>query len=238
MAQYKGVSKDESRALRYWKFLIYPDSCGGGWDTDVDLEGLYDRLEDTGVQLCVSPVHNRDLDEDGLFKKSHVHCMAYFPGKKGYNTVLDIFRPFGVAILKAVEDHEREEKYWCHLNCRNKTAKPEYPVEDMVCLNGYVPTGLCDLQTQSDMSRLYRLIEDNGILYFCDLANEVLANYPDLITSLNRFSAFFDRYLYSRERIVNMVKNANKVKGDNSENTLTSLMSSYKNYRIKFGGSS
>lgn len=229
------VNKDASRSLRYWKFIIYPDSCGGGWESDVDMEGLFDRLEDTGVQLCCSPVHNRDIDEEGLFKKSHIHCMAYFPGKKSYNVVLDMFRPFGVNILKAVEDHEREEKYWCHLNCRNKTAKPEYPVEDMVCLNGYVPTGICDLQTQSDIGRLYRLIEDNGIIYFCDLANEVLSTYPDLISSLNRFSAFFDRYLYSRERIVNMVKKAN-VDKEKGETNITSLMSSYKVYRIRFGG--
>lgn len=223
--------QNKGKSLRYWKCIIYPDSCGGGWNTDVDYEGLVDRLEEVGVQMFLSPIHNRDLTPDGEFKKSHIHVLIYVPGKKPYKRMLELMEPFGVKYLMQVEDHERDERYWFHLGCRNKVAKPEYPLEAGIALNNYNPTGLQSIKEGSDIRLFYRLIEDKGMIYFCDLGNEVLSNYPEKIHALNRFASFFDRYLQSRERIVRMVKNENKDKKE----SITSLMSSYKAYRVKFG---
>lgn len=229
------AAKRLNKSLRYWKFLIYPDSCGGGWNNDVDYEGLLDRLEELGLQLFLSPIHNRDLDESGNFKKPHMHVLAYVPGKKSYKTMCEMLQPFGVATVKEVTDHEVDEQYWCHLNCRNKEVKPEYPVSACVSLNGYVPTGLLKETRHGNLRKLWSLIEENGMIYFCDLMNEVMKNYPNLIEDLNRYMGLLDKYLQSRERIVRMVKTLNV--GVEPDNPSYVKFKDYSAYRIKFGGS-
>lgn len=229
------AAKDANRCLRYWKFLLYPDSCGGGWVNDVEYDGLLDRLEELNVQLFCSPIHNRDLDASGNYKKPHMHVLCYVPGKKSYRQMLELLTGFGVNIVIPVDDHEVDEQYWCHLNCRNKTAKPEYPVEDCVSLNGYTPTGLLKERHHSALAQLWRLVEDNGIIYFCDLMNEVMTNWPNLIEDLNRYMGLLDKYLLSRERIVRMVKASNA--GIDPDNPSYVKFNDYSSYRIKFGGS-
>lgn len=228
------TARKANRVLRYWKFLLYPDSCGGGWNSDVDYDRLLDRLEALNVQLFCSPIHNRDLDEGGNFKKPHMHVLLYVPGKKSYRQVLELLEPFGVKIVLPVDDHEVDEAYWCHLNCRNKTAKPEYPVEDCVALNGYQPTGILKEQRHGNLGRLWRLIEDNGVIYFCDLMNEVMKSYPNLIEDLNRYMGLMDRYLQSRERILRMVRAQNA--GLNPDSSSYVKLQNYSYYRVGFGG--
>lgn len=229
------AAKAANRCLRYWKFLLYPDSCGGGWVNDFDYEGLLDRLEELNVQMFLSPVHRLDLDSEGNYKKSHIHTIAYLPAKKSYRQMLELLSDFGVNIVLPVEDHEVDEQYACHLNCRNKVAKPEYPVEECVCLNGYQPTGLLKEAQHSALNRLWRLVEDNGIVYFCDLMNEVMTNWPNLIEDLNRYMGLLDKYLLSRERIVKQVRIANA--GIDPDNPSYVKFRNYSAYRVKFGGS-
>lgn len=241
ISQEVAERENKDKQLRYWKFLLYPDSCGGGWESDTDYEELLDRLESLQVQMCLSPVHNRDVNSEGEFKKSHIHGIVYVPGKKSYKRMVELLSPFGVKYVLGCDDHEAAERYLLHLDVRNKVAKPEYPVEDLVCLNGYQCTSVYDRKVNKDMRDLHDYVEDNGVMYFCDLANWVLDSRPELLKTLDRFTAFWDRYLMSRERLVKQVRTANAEKlanngdGSSSEITITSLMSSYKTYRIKFG---
>lgn len=229
------AAKDANRSLRYWTFLLYPDSCGGGWVNDYDYEELLDRLESLGVQLFLSPVHNKDLDSEGNYKKSHIHGIGYVPGKKSYKQMVELLAPFGVNVVWPVDDHEVLEQYFCHLNCRNKIAKPEYPVEACACLNGYVPSGLLKQKQHANLSKLWQLIEQNGMVYFCDLMNCVMKDYPNLIEDLNRYMGLLDKYLCSRERIIHMVRRANM--GIEPDNPSYVKFKDYSSYRIKFGGS-
>lgn len=231
----KEKAKAQNRVLRYWQFLLYPDSCGGGWNNEYDYEELLDRLEERGMQLFLSPIHNRDKFIDGTLKKPHIHVLAYVPGKKSYRQMVENFKEFGVKTVLPVDDHEVSEAYWCHLQCRNKDLKPEYPVEACVSLNGYVPTGILKEQHHAALRRLWSLIEENGIIYFCDLMNEVLKNYDDLIEDLNRYMGLLDKYLQSRERIVKQVRIRNA--GVDPDNPSYVKLQDYTAYRVKFGGS-
>lgn len=214
---------------RVWKCILYPDSCGGGW-VGSDRDGLLDRLEDLGVPMLVSPVHDRDLDEKGNFKKAHLHLLLSFGGKKAYSSVLEMMRPFGVNKLEVVSDIGRDERYWCHLDSRNLVKKPKYGVENLIPLNGYQCKYLGERFEQNFMMQIHDLIEDEGIVYFADLGNFLIHNAPDLFETLKRNTIYFNNYLQSRERIIKMVKQEAKESGK----PITTLMSSYKSYRVRF----
>lgn len=219
---------------RNWKGVIYPDSCGGGWEGR-NLDGLVERLEEeVPVPLLLSPIHDKDLLKDGTPEKPHLHFILAFAGRKKYDEALELMRPFGVNILKAVDDLPRDEKYMCHLESKVE-RKAHYPIEELTPINGYQCKYLGERQEQSDFSYLHRIIEEEGIVLFADFGYTVQSEHPELFKTMTRYYGYFNCYLTSRERLVNREIKRNAV---NSEKGLTPLMSSYKSYRVKFGGRS
>lgn len=236
---------DEGKKGRIWRAIIYPDSCGGGWvetgefddegyPTD-DLTELFIRLEERlATEVCCSPIHFRDLKKDGTPEKKHLHIIMTYNGPKTYEQVLQSVSVFGCRIVKISQNLPREERYLAHMDTINP-RKYKYPIEKVTCLNGYVCKYIAEKKEQSDFVALIDIIEDNGIVLFPDFGFTVAHEHPDLIRCMNKYQAFFNNYCTGRERLVNRELRRNAV---NSEKGLTPLMSSYKSYRVRFGGRS
>lgn len=191
---------------RRWKFLIYPESLPNNWLT---------ILEEVGVPTLVSPLHDQDRNEDGTLKKPHYHVMISLDGAKPYDEVLSWFEPLGVKILKEVKSPRRDERYWCHLD---SPSKAKYDIAGLIAMNGYECKYLGEREQIPFISQIHKLIEDEGIIYFADLGNEINKRYPDLQLTLIRYTAYFNNYCHSRERLL-------------KQNKISGLMSSYQNSR-------
>ena len=192
---------------RNWKFLLYPESAPSDWLT---------ILEDIGVPILISPMHDQDVNEEGELKKPHRHVLVTLDGPKPYDEVLTWFKPLGVKILKEVKSIRREERYWCHLD---SPTKVKYDIAGLISLNGYECKYLGERDQLPYLSQLHKLIEDEGIIYFADLGNEVNKRYPELQLTLIRYTAYFNNYCHSRERLIR-------------NNKITGLMSTYQNSRL------
>lgn len=186
--------EDLSRSL--WQFLIYPDSCG--FDEPDD---LWKALDGEFVPMFVSPLHDRDVKEDGTgeLKKAHWHVLVCFDGPKPYKQVLYQFEKYGVKILKDVPSRRTCERYWAHLDSPYKAL---YDVADCRCFGGYKPKFLSDEYEHDGLSAVHDLVEQMGIVYYADLANEIIERHPDLIGILLRYPAHFNNFCYSRERML------------------------------------
>lgn len=182
----------QSKLRRNWKCLIYPESCG--CET---AEELYRKLEELCIPLAISPLHDSDYKEDGELDKPHYHVLITLTAKQKYDVVLSWFKPFGVKILKESRDLRSEERYLCHLDSRTKF---KYPIEDLVGLGGYTFRYLGDREDMSALQQIHDMVEELGIVYYCDLSNEILTKHPDLITTFLRYPAHFNNFCYSRER--------------------------------------
>lgn len=67
---------------RNWGAVIYPESLPKNW---------LDILVETGLQIAISPLHDKDLEADGQTpKKAHYHIILIFPGPTTYNAVLTL----------------------------------------------------------------------------------------------------------------------------------------------------
>lgn len=236
MAERQTKEKRPSLIKRCWKGVIYPDSSGFDWKCENRkkvIQDLVESLEDNvPVPLLLSPIHDKDLLKSGEPEKEHIHFILAFSGRKKYGEALALMEPYGVKILKAVDDLPRDEKYMCHLESKVE-RKYHYPIEELIPINGYQCKYLGERQEENDFKYLHNLIEENGIILFADFGYTVSQQYPELIKTMTRYFGYFNCYLTSRERIMNRVM---KKEGLKSEKKITALMSSYKSYRVRFGG--
>lgn len=185
---------------RLWKGVFYEDSAPEDWR---------EVIEEWGVPVLVSPLHDRDFDKDGVLKKPHRHFLMEFDGPVTYSYALGIASELGCKILKDCRSKRRDEQYWCHLNSPNKT---KYDVADLECFGGYEVKYIGDEQGLSDIREIQDLAEELGIIYYADLANEIIERRPELMATFLHYPAHFNNFCYSRERLAGKYDNASYVK--------------------------
>lgn len=203
MTSDKGVPNVAEKVLkkRMWKFIFYPESAPKWREV----------IEEWGLPVIVSPLHDSDVMDDGSgrVKKPHFHGIMEFDGPTPYNLAVDIVRTLGVNICKPVNSRRRDERYLCHLDSKGKV---EYDIADLTLFGGYECKFLGDRYEMDTISQIHDLAEQLGVIYYCDLANEIISNYPDLVSTLLRYPAHFNNWCYSRERFIKKCDNGSYVK--------------------------
>lgn len=181
---------------RNWKCIIYPQDIGDKWKL---------LLDEVGVPMLVSPLHDKDIKEDGTgeLKKPHRHVLIQLTAKQKYSVVLEWMAPLGVNILKEVKDIRRDERYWCHLDSNWKHV---YDVADLICLGGYECKYLGDRYDMSALQQIHDLVEELGITNYADLSNEIITKHTDLVTTFLRYPAHFNNFCHARQYMVRHFK--------------------------------
>lgn len=137
--QRKADAKRSGWRARCWTCLVYPDSAPADW---------LDKLRSLHFAYDVSPLHDRDLKEDGSLKKPHYHVVidAGKSNKKSGDQAREIFDAFGGVYPdpdknKAkfiqeclVRDRVILLRYLCHLD-ETDEKKPIYDISEVV--SGY-----------------------------------------------------------------------------------------------------
>lgn len=110
----------EGKLARNWTLIVYPDSAPPNWK--VLLDGLY-----TG--WCCSPLHDKDINDDGTEKKPHYHVVLSFDGKKSYKQIMAVNRMLsGTGKVEVVGSMRRMIRYLAHLD---NPEKHQYPAEEI-----------------------------------------------------------------------------------------------------------
>lgn len=133
--QRKADAKRAGKRARCWTCLVYPDSAPDDWR---------EKLRACRMAYDISPLHDRDLKEDGTLKKPHYHVMidAGKSNKKSAEQMVEVFSAFGGVYpdpeknmqlyLKEclVRDRVILLRYLCHLDEFNE-HKPVYDISDV-----------------------------------------------------------------------------------------------------------
>lgn len=191
---------------RYWTFIVYPESVKENWENE---------LEEIGLQFCISPLHDKDIDmyaEGGPEKKKpHYHVIVEYEGPKRYKNIKEeICDRIGATIPKKVESLRGMYAYLTH---KNNPEKAQYNEEDIKSYNGFnveltntevtlIKIKICDEIVKHDIHEYSDLID-----YFRNIGDY---DYLD-IASNNTY--FFDKYITSRrhkEKIMTSKVKANK----------------------------
>lgn len=108
-----------------WAFIIYPESMPDNWIS---------KLRDLHILGAVSPLHDKDIDDTGSFKKPHYHVLLHFPSKKSIVQIYSIERSLGSsAPPEPVHSFESYFRYLIHVDDPDKY---QYNKEDIIPLAG------------------------------------------------------------------------------------------------------
>ena len=104
---------------RNWSFIVYPDSAPDNWQS---------ILANYHVPFIISPLHSKDKNDDGTFKKPHYHTLMLFPGKKSYSQVKAITDKLSSPVPQTVVSVKGLVRYFAHLD---NPEKAQYDVREI-----------------------------------------------------------------------------------------------------------
>ena len=179
---------------RIWAFVGYPESLAPNW---------FDTLQATGLQVAISPIHDRDVNPDGTVKKPHYHFMIIYDGPTTYNHVLELTKSLNCTIPIKLESARGMYRYHIHMD---NPEKYQYDDRDRILINGF-DLSTCSQLTHAEVLKLKReiidFIEDNHVTEYRTLVKTLhdsdLIQMLDVVTSN---TLFFNTYLTSARNSV------------------------------------
>jgi hypothetical protein len=172
---------------RSFAFLIYPESWPSWRD---DLESLH-------VPIVVSPLHDKDLTDDGSPKKPHFHAIISWGNSVALTAPLHLLEPFGVEHVEPLSSFSAYCRYLLHLD---NPDKAQYQLSDVVCLSGGSPdftkqlsaADRCELRTE-----ILKSCRENGVCEYADLVEFAVDEKPAWLSDVYSATIFWRGYFAS-----------------------------------------
>lgn len=176
---------------RNWAFVAYPESMPTNW---------FELLQNTGLPIAVSPLHDKDINPDGTPKKAHFHFVCYYDNTTTFNNVkTNVCDLINATIPIKLESMVGMYRYHLHLD---NPEKYQYDDRFRTFINGFDVSKVTAL-TVTEIKKLVLDIQDfiitNEIVEYSDLM--------DLLKENNLFNMwevafshtmFFNSYISSR----------------------------------------
>lgn len=185
---------------RYWAFVLYPESAPENWR---------EILQQTGLSICVSPLHDKDINPTGEPKKAHYHIILCYSGPTTFKCVKTITDSLNQPIPIALE---QVRGYFRYLTHKDNPEKYQYDEKEITTINDFDIDNYNDLsvsQINAIKIELQKIIRDNDIFEYCDLLDFLLDN--DLLSYLDvaqNHTILFNTYITSlRNKKKNIAKN-------------------------------
>lgn len=181
----KEQKRKVSRKSYVWATLLYPESC------NPDFRKL---LSDMAVPCLVSPLHDKDINDDGSLKKSHYHIIMKFKTQKSDLQIADIVSSIGGVGCEIVHDVGQYARYLIHLDDPDKAqydSSNVFVIGDLDYNRLIAPS----IQAVDAFVEVIDLIENNGIDTYTELVRLCRKNRPELIKVLMDKSYALNIYL-------------------------------------------
>lgn len=190
------------KRTRNWSTIIYPrqteeekTECPDNWA---------DILAELGVKCAVSPLHDRDVTSDRQIKKAHRHVLISFDGVKTRTQAKEIFDLIGGVGAEAVNSLYGMTRYLTH---EDNPEKAHYSTVDVLTFGGFEYRRYAstkedeEKQTLTQMGEIFRSIDKLNLYSFCDLADYLLQEKPELFSTYRKNAYFFANYLKGKQNI-------------------------------------
>ena len=180
---------------RNWWFVLYPESAPPDWR---------DRLRATGLPIAISPLHDKDVYDDGEQagqpKKPHHHVILAYPGPTTYSVVCKLVQgELGQPSPQPLEAIRGGYRYLSHAD---NPEKYQYDAKDIETLNGFNILDYVDMTAAEAVAmnkELVSLIMELGFADYCDFIEYLLFNGTDVQYEYAiSHTMFFTAYLKSR----------------------------------------
>ncbi len=175
---------------RYWAGLIYPgDSCPEDWQ---------ERMQLSGLQILVSPLHDSDIADakTGELKKSHRHVIAMWMNTTTRRNAKKFFAQFnGPETILRLENPRGMARYLIHLD---NPKKAQYSPENVLEFNGadWRAIALPDDENVEAIA-VKHIVADKGVTGYYDLIDICEQERPNLLGSITRWTSYCKEVIWS-----------------------------------------
>lgn len=174
---------------RYWACVCYPESLPLNW---------LEMLQETGLAIAISPLHDSDKNPDMTSKKPHYHLLLCYDGPTTYNNVKNLCDSINATIPIKIESPRGMYRYHIHLD---NPEKCQYSDKDRILMNGIDPASFNGL-TQTEIFKIkveiVALIRQNKIYEYSNLIDYLKAlNLNDFLSVAMNNTTFITAYLNS-----------------------------------------
>lgn len=174
---------DLKKSVREVVFVKYPESCNINKFIDDRLAGL--------EYACIS--HDKDIDENGVAKKSHMHFIVKFPTPRKVSTILS---RFDIDYCEQVSNSLAYLKYMTHSDYESiEKGKYRYNDCELFCTSYYQKILFENQQTT--IVDVLEIARNNNIFSFREFFLFINSEYPFLVNECITRAYFISIYLKS-----------------------------------------
>lgn len=146
---------------RNWAFVAYPESMPVNW---------IEILQQTGLKIAISPLHDKDLNADEEEKKPHYHIICCWDSGTVRFTQADrLAKTINGTIPIPLDSIRGYYRYFTH---EDNPEKYQYDKSEIIHLNGFNIRDFIEL-TKSEVSKIKRevrsMIFERCITEYSDL---------------------------------------------------------------------
>lgn len=187
---------------RDWACVVYPESVNPDW---------LNILQESKLQIAISPLHDKDLNPDYTQKKSHWHVLIRYEGPTTHNHVKELCDSIGATNPIKIESARGMFRYHIHLD---NPEKYQYSDRDRILLNGFNTDNL-DSFTEAELDNLENdildIIEEYNITEYYHLLNYLKVSEKfNLLKVAKKRTVLLNAYIKSRKgslkKIITSVK--------------------------------
>lgn len=177
-----------------WATILYPESC---------CINFLEIINSSGFPCALSPLHDQDVDEDGVLKKPHYHLLIWFKGSRRRSQVEKLRIALKAVGLEKINNPSGYARYLCHLDDLDKA---QYDKENVQCFNGLDYTSILAKGIDKTIALIQILDMLESCKSFLELTRKVKAEYPEYIGILSKNAYFYINLM--KEKGENHVSNS------------------------------
>ena len=174
---------------KYFCAVLYPDSSS--YDTDKLIKGLADEH----LSFAVSPIHNRDVEEDGSRKKAHYHLLLAYSSATTLSNIRGWFKACGMpeSDLHSIRVCASAVGYFRYLTHKDNPEKAQYDDKDIRLFNDsdevFKKFSKSASDKINDLVRIFEIVDELDTISFHTLVQYLMLNERDLFKLLASSSA-------------------------------------------------
>ncbi|HEO1005133.1 TPA: replication protein [Streptococcus agalactiae] len=175
---------------RYWTFVLYPESAPQNWK---------ELLQRTGLEIAISPLHNKDKNPTGEIKKAHYHIILCYNAPTTGNNVKSLVDNLNQPIPLPIDSVRGLYRYLTH---KDNPEKYQYNEKEIQVLNGFNIRDYADLSSADKSAiklELTKFIKESDIMEYSDFMDKVIElDKPDYFFIASTNTTYFNAYLISK----------------------------------------
>ena len=174
---------------KYFCAILYP------YSTTYDIDKLIKALAEEHLTFAVSPIHDKDIEEDGSPKKAHYHLLLAYSSATTLNNIRCWFKACGMpeCELHSVRVCASGVGYFRYLTHKDNPEKEQYDDKDIRVFNDSDELFKKFAKTASekidDLVRIFQIVDELNTISFHILIQYLMLNERDLFKLLTSSSA-------------------------------------------------